>query len=509
MRKLVYILILMLSASMLQAQKHNTLQYLRTYAYVPSQDCSGYDSTLQQEVRYDRKGRPVETQYFVEGKLNGKSLATYDAKGRLLTGQIQYADRLPTRYFASEYDSKGRLTTCFDGYKPTEMIPVRTYHYEGKFLMRIEEVYRNPVHYRQWVRDAKGNPIREVALYNDEIGEKLMATFSWDPLTQKWLRTSITDNSQYWEVNVCKDANCQQYLVSRAYLGENGRLIALREYDVHGNESRVEIPDEAGKIKLLQCTEYDAYRNITRTWSPLDSISKPKVIERNEYDAQGHIAHQITYNLEGFKQGETYWQYDSLGRIIELDEPGRRGTQIYEYDSRSRISRLTDIAGKDTTRYAYRYDRYDSVAAISLLGGADADGNRPQTELQRYETEVSGRSITRTKYAPNSQSGDWGSLKSYNDGRLMLECIYAAVCWRYQYDAQNRLAEASLYYGNDRTQRKIYNYDAQGRLSSVLTYNSAESTVQGVDYSYPTPGRCILSTRPEMKPKTEYRITYW
>jgi hypothetical protein len=510
--------ILFIFSVFVQVQRPKTLHYVRKFDYVLKQDFTGYDSTLLEEIRYDHQGRPVEIKYFQGGVLETSSLTTYNTKDQVVSRVISDTAGLPFRYYAANYDAEGRLITDLAGATLAELKPIRAYVYQGNFLMRIEELDNNPVHYRQWVRDSAGNPIREESYFGEHQPLVLEATYHWDTLMQKWLRTT-PKKYRSWSVQVCKDANCQEYMTASTYDQYDGSLKERRDYDQYGFDSRIEMFGYQGKTATLVCQEHDRFRNIIREWKPLDTVAQPREIERREYDAQGHMIHQIEYNTLGQKSRELFWKYDAAGRCIQASIPNYYKRINYTYDTKNRITERQEIFEADhrmampprfdTLRYVYRYDRYDSLATISCIDKGTGNAGNQDTLAARYETEVLGRTTTRLLYDANRQRYDWASLKEYYDGRLMQECLQGGVCRRYRYDDAKRLQEASLYYGMDRTERKIYNYDTKGRLASELTFDYNQNSIRGIDYRYPRPTTCVLTQRAELKHKTEYLITYW
>ena len=82
MLRILPFIVFIFSVFVMHAQKPKTPHYVRRYDYVVKQDFTGYDSILQSEVRYDRKGRPVEHRNFLNGKLYNGGFVTFDAEDR-------------------------------------------------------------------------------------------------------------------------------------------------------------------------------------------------------------------------------------------------------------------------------------------------------------------------------------------------------------------------------------------------------------------------------------------
>jgi YD repeat-containing protein len=487
-------------------QKGPAPHYLRRYDYVPQQTAYAFDSVLQEEIIFDRNGRPVEQKYFQQGRLYNSALRTYDHRDRLVALVMRDSAGKAYRYYASQFDRQGHLITDLEGENPDSLKPVRSYTYQGDFLIRIAELNGPAPYDRQWVRDSAGNPLREEVYDGARKTTKTLATYRWDSLGHFWMRISVKEYDA-WTEQICKDANCQQFAQIKSYVNHGNWLREQRDLDQYGHDSLVQFWDYNGRLQQSHGMEYDRFRTLLRQWNPLDTLEQPKVIAWREYDPQGHLIHEIEYNVRGQKSNEVRWQYDLKGRCAAEHVSYRH--KVYFYDSLDRIAFRKESADFDTIRYAYRYDRYDSLEAISPIGKISPRMMQQSMLGETFETDVLGRSVTRTHRLLSSPQGEWHRLKSYYDGRLMLECIYPNVCWRYQYDAQNRLQEAGLFYENERSERKRYAYDQQGRLVTILKHTGNQQTLQCIDYSYPTSTTCVLTQRPELKRKTEYRITYW
>lgn len=244
-----------------------------------------------------------------------------------------------------------------------------------------------------------------------------------------------------------------------------GRTISY-SYDANGNRASLSMGSRSiayqydALNRLTQMTEggQSASYSYNALGQPLARSLPNGVATAYSYDALGRLTNQLEQRGQSLIAERSY-QYNNGGQIAQVMEAGtgaQSGMNIlnaYTYDS---LNRLTTVARTNSSQDDEAYS-YDAV------------GNRTSWLSESYQ------------YQPFNQltSTDSGLSYTYDsNGNLTSKANALSVGgahWQYTWDAENRLAQASL---PPTTISVFYRYDALGRRVERSTRSEV------VQYSY-------------------------
>ncbi|MGH9949597.1 MAG: RHS repeat domain-containing protein, partial [Pyrinomonadaceae bacterium] len=231
--------------------------------------------------------------------------------------------------------------------------------------------------------------------------------------------------------------------------------------------------------------EYAYDPNSNRTQLKLDSA----VQTTYNYDAANRLTTQTDDASQNFVFG-----YDIANKLISKALPNGVST-TYEYDGMSRLKRLKDFSATATLfDRQYNYNNANQIASIygpeympefeydnvnrltstvysanlsslvSFTGenyAYDAVGNRTSSHLSNTYSYQPFNRLTATQT----------STQSYDANGNMVQKSEGSNFWRYTWDYENRLVEAST-----RKQKVRYKYDALGRRVQRYLVGNKENT---------------------------------
>ncbi|QHH96412.1 polymorphic toxin-type HINT domain-containing protein [Acinetobacter dispersus] len=202
----------------------------------------------------------------------------------------------------------------------------------------------------------------------------------------------------------------------------------------------------------------DAVGNVKRTVTKAyDNVND--VVVRSEYDASGRLYRSSVPSLSNVAYGSLQWtsyEYDVLGRVTKLVEPGNRVT-TYTYDGLQ--SSIINAKGLKRTE--------KSNIANEVVEILDHDNN-----ALKYTRDALGRLIQTTDALGNSIV-----LTLDNNGNKLQQVDPVLGTWKYRYNPLGQV----VWQQDAKGQQTTFQYDALGRLkqrvepdlSSTWTWDTA------------------------------------
>jgi RHS repeat-associated protein len=387
----------------------------------------------------DGVGRTVETD-FVDGTATAQS---FDGAGRVI-GRTDQAGRT-TSY---EYDALSRLTAVIDAlnqrteyaYNEAGGLVTQTdanghvtnYEYDG-LGRRVATVL--PLGQRSTTEyDAAGNVVRTVDFNGDAITfdydarNRLLAKHYPDGTSVQFTYTATGQRETYTDVRGVTHwvYDERDRLLSRT--DPDGTTISYT-YDLAGNRTSVTTP--AGTT--------------TYTFDALNRIATAGQASYS-YDAAGNVT-QIYFSNGTFERRT----YDSLNRLVFLDNGGADGLSSYTY-TLGPTGRRESVTESNGRHVDYSYDALDRLTREAItdpvLGDRTID----------YTYDAVGNRLSRDDSAEGVTSYTYDA----ND-RLLTETLQGAMT-TYTYDANgNTLSKTSA------ADRVFYTWDFENRLVAADT----------------------------------------
>lgn len=185
----------------------------------------------------------------------------------------------------------------------------------------------------------------------------------------------------------------------------------------------------------------DAVGNVKRTVTKAyDNVND--VVVRSEYDASGRLYRSSVPSLSNVAYGSLQWtsyEYDVLGRVTKLVEPGNRVT-TYTYDGLQ--SSIINAKGLKRTE--------KSNIANEVVEILDHDNN-----ALKYTRDALGRLIQTTDALGNSIV-----LTLDNNGNKLQQVDPVLGTWKYHYNPLGQV----VWQQDAKGQQTTFQYDALGRL---------------------------------------------
>ena len=453
------------------------------------------------EIKYDEKARTItmegERQFSYDSIY--KRITTYDEDWKMI--KEEGFDKNEKLIHLSEYDEKGNLIkeASYDAAGALQVYYVYEYDEDGYILKETRydanDVKRSCTEYFE-------NTTNENKYFSGK--ERRSESYSSDGSL-----SGITEYNR--NGNVVK---AEQYISGKLYgieemeYDESGNLIKSSSYDadrkftgysVYGyNESgkRIKISEYDGDDKLTGYTEikrngdyilsetvYDGDGNKTEYTEYLENTSdyntysrkkryeeykNGKLAELEEYNEDGRITKQISYDGEGNKT--EYTEYITF----KVKHNGHEGTTTvtktreiynnaklesrteYEYDENGNRTKISEYDGEGKLT-EYTEAKYDGER---ILSESRYDGNGKLIRRTEDEYDENGKKLKSSVY----NNGGLEGYKSYHydeSGRL----IKVTAC-----DAYNRIVNYyEIEYTDENGNGKTYMYDKDGTL--IRTYD--------------------------------------
>lgn len=453
------------------------------------------------EIKYDEKARTItmegERQFSYDSIY--KRITTYDEDWKMI--KEEGFDKNEKLIHLSEYDEKGNLIkeASYDAAGALQVYYVYEYDEDGYILKETRydanDVKRSCTEYFE-------NTTNENKYFSGK--ERRSESYSSDGSL-----SGITEYNR--NGNVVK---AEQYISGKLYgieemeYDESGNLIKSSSYDadrkftgysVYGyNESgkRIKISEYDGDDKLTGYTEikrngdyilsetvYDGDGNKTEYTEYLENTSdyntysrkkryeeykNGKLAELKEYNEDGRITKQISYDGEGNKTEYTeyitfkvkhngYEGTTTVTKTREIYNDGKLEHRTeYEYDENGNRTKISEYDGEGKLT-EYTEAKYDGER---ILSESRYDGNGKLIRRTEDEYDENGKKLKSSVY----NNGGLEGYKSYHyneSGRL----IKVTAC-----DAYNRIVNYyEIEYTDENGNGKTYMYDKDGTL--IRTYD--------------------------------------
>ncbi|MDO7484452.1 toxin C-terminal domain-containing protein [Acinetobacter baumannii] len=226
------------------------------------------------------------------------------------------------------------------------------------------------------------------------------------------------------DYQLCKNFTDVGSNSSECEKGENYKITSLTAL----NAPVISYKDANGNVKRTVTKAYDNVNNI---------------VVRNEYDPSGRLYRSSTPSLSNVGYGSLQWtsyEYDALGRIIKLTEPGNRVT-TYTYNGlESSITNAKGLKRVEKKNIAGEVVEIIDHDNNSLKYSRDALGRLTQT------TDALGRSI---------------SLTLDKNGNKLQQVDPVLGTWQYRYNPLGQV----VWQKDAKGQVTTFQYDVLGRLT--------------------------------------------
>ena len=459
-----------------------------------------YDSVYKSVAAYDENWKMIKRESFDK---NGKliQLSEYDTNGNV-TKFISYDENGGIKsHTVYEYDKKGTLIkeSSYDGNGTVEDYTVYE-NDENGYILKYTRYDANGV--KRSCTEYFENTTNENKYFSgkERRSESYSSDGSLSGITEYNRNGDIVKSEQY--------ISGKLYGIEEREYDESGNLIKSSSYDanrkftgysIYGyNESgkRIKISKYDGSGTLTEYTEikrngdyilsetvYDADGNKTEYTEYLENTSdyntysrkkryeeykNGKLAELKEYNEDGRITKQISYDGEGNKT--EYTEYitfkvkhngyegtttDTKTREIYNDGKLEHRTE-YEYDENGNRTKISEYDGEGKLT-EYTEAKYDGER---ILSESRYDGNGKLIRRTEDEYDENGKKLKSSVY----NNGGLEGYKSYHyneSGRL----IKVTAC-----DAYNRIVNYyEIEYTDENGNGKTYMYDKDGTL--IRTYD--------------------------------------
>ena len=134
-------------------------------------------------------------------------------------------------------------------------------------------------------------------------------------------------------------------------LAGGATLVQTRTYDDKGRLATIQLGDS----RIVN--EYDAKTGrLARTLEYAEkAAAKPNRVWTREYDAAGHLVHQVAREGDKDTIDKTY-TYDKAGRVATLVMDRGATTETHGYDDRGHLVRNDVVISQQKISFTYRYD---------------------------------------------------------------------------------------------------------------------------------------------------------
>ena len=367
-----------------------------------------YDRSGNLTVSMDALGHATRYQYNAAGKLVAVTTPlgerfeyTYDAEGRLLT-----AERGPKSTSAWEYDALDNVSVVQDALGRTWRA---RYDAAGRLTSQTDPQQRTtnfaygPGGRIEQCKRSDGSIVR---YEYDEAGHLTLVDDAQSPV--RFLRDAHGRSTRIEFAAIRQSLHRQFDAEGRlAEVGVSSSHTVRYGYDSADRLTRILVsPDLSFHL------EYDAKDRLIRLQYPNG------VIGHRTYDTLGRIVSILYQNRAGDVLDGRFYEYDSLGRPVQVRS--QSGTKVYGYDADDRLVSVTPQKGR-STHFAYG-------------PRSNRQSRQVGTEIERYEFDLADQLI----------ATDGADYEHDASGNLVRQVGKDTGATQYRYDVEGRLVKVIL-----------------------------------------------------------------
>ncbi|NLC95502.1 MAG: RHS repeat protein [Bacilli bacterium] len=154
------------------------------------------------------------------------------------------------------------------------------------------------------------------------------------------------------------------------------------------------------------------------------------------------------------KGNTTHYNYDAIGRLIEVVKGNASATYIYEQNLLKEIQ---------VNGYTIRlnYDQYNRISSINI-GNFRLAQYRYETELDQYGNLIETNKLKEQIYG----NGDKIKFEYDDEDRIKAVFVNSSTIPRYEYEYDS-LGNIAVYIDHWNSKTYFYNYDLVGRLITI------------------------------------------
>lgn len=288
-------------------------------------------------------------------------------------------------------------------------------------------------------------------------------------------------------------------------------------YYANNQVASVSYQDKSGKTHKKQFTYYPLTHQLQSIEDFCEGVSQGSI--QHSYTVDGKLETMtypdektitLTYDeeknlLSSFKDAldnVTQYQYDTYGRLIEIEQLGYNITINY-YDKGEDAANSGQIQSITTSNGIQNVYTYDGFGSIQTLNVVDTNIEKDNNVLLNitYTYDLLTKNITQHTYTSqvSPQEINLNHITTYNYNTLnqlisekttdLSEKLLNSIT--YEYDAANNVTTETITDSNNQTQTIHYTYDNDNKLiqinDQVLTYDDNGNLIQdgaGATFTY-------------------------
>lgn len=305
---------------------------------------NGQDNAIKKRSDLAEEGltgsvREIETNYFVDNVIKGKTTTRYDTKGNMternytnfIPGSPAYKENVTVNRTVYRYDPKGNMLektveAVYEAGKRSKSRNSYTYDQSGLCTgIRFFKEDGSPGNRITYRYDKMGNIVeimdsgllgsRTLMQYDEKGNKKEMKTYD--------MNDSLTGTETYRYNN--KGQCTRVYVSNNSYTGETvytydekGKMVKKTESGVSYEEDQFTMKGNGQPYRDIYIYKYDEKGRLAEE-NVLDSLyySKPVYRYTYSYDDKGNKTEQRNYDQGGKLEKTSTFQYDETGNWIQ------------------------------------------------------------------------------------------------------------------------------------------------------------------------------------------------
>ena len=442
-----------------------------------------------------------------------QSTLTYNASGNLeqitdSTGQLAFYTYDAAGNLSTATNSAGEVTTYLyqDPYDSHNLTSVRNNASQTTVNIQYDALDRT-------VEMDNGNGANGVTLSYDAPGRTTVTTLEGGVTVYEYAYDPVNGSGSIVTSGVgCSICNIENNIVAQEYGAD---YLLTGETDRNGNVATYTYDGRGNVLTKTEATGTSQQRTTTYTWHPdfdfvltetVQSVLDPQEVRRITYDydndsnaipnedpgfsVRRQVVEGFTRNGSGalmpFEQ-TTYFDYDNLGRLIQVDGPRTDVTDtttltyypVQAGDPKSgmleTVTRANGTGALTTT-----YDSYDANGNVTQI-------TDPNSQITSYTYDAMNRVSTIT------QQGATTTFTYDANGNIDTVDLPNGTTIDYTYDTVNHLTEITDDLGN----KILYEYDTQGNRTREERKDPTGAIKTYLDMQYNTFNRLTQVTNPD------------